>query len=47
MSKLDYSKVIVVGTKYATRNKDGSFKLFNTALEAAGGKAPEKKPAKK
>lgn len=34
---LDYSKVIMVGTGWATRNPDGSFNRFATALEAAGG----------
>lgn len=37
--ELDYSKVIMVGLGWATRNEDGSLKLFNTAKEAAGGES--------
>lgn len=34
---VDYSKVIMVGNGWATRNGDGSLNHFDTALEAAGG----------
>jgi|GEM_PF-4722852 len=34
---LDYSKVIMVGTSWATRGADGKLTRFTTAFEAAGG----------
>ena len=38
---LDYSKVIMVGRGWATRDKSGKFTMFATAFEAAGGKVDD------
>lgn len=37
MADLDYSKVIMVGNGWATREKGGKLKMFPTAFQAAGG----------